>query len=148
MPTMDDFSEQIETPPYHLALRAATIEKVFTDCVMDLKEILILDDIEILQNGFQVRILDPNGPLPEIFLKNSGDTFQDKDRFTNEVCKIIAIVRLRERMVHFLPGGKFMLPTNIDGRAIVGFQAKPMTWLGEGDNFLAAYHDLHMKVIG
>jgi hypothetical protein len=28
-----------------------------------------------------------------------------------------------------------------------GFQAKPMTWIGEGEDVLAAYHDLNSLVV-
>jgi hypothetical protein len=36
----------------------------------------------------------------------------------------------------------------MDSTVIVGLQAKPQTWLGEAENYLAAYHDLHRQVIG
>jgi hypothetical protein len=131
-----------------LALRAASIEKVFTDCAMDWKQILVLDGIDILPNGFRIRSHDLHGPLPEIAMKNGGDIFRDKNALGDEVCKLIAIVRLRDEMVRFLPGCEFLPPTSADGKAIVGLQAKPLTWLGEGDDFLAAYHDLRRQVVG
>ncbi len=64
----------------HLALCSGTIEKVFTDCVMDLKEVIVLDGIDILPRGFRIRCHEPHGPLPEIVMEDSGDTFLDKDR--------------------------------------------------------------------
>jgi hypothetical protein len=81
-------------------------------------------------------------------MKNSGDTFQDKDRLANEVCKIIAIVRLRERMIRFLPESTFLPLTRFEGKAIVGIRAKPLTRIGEGTDFLATYYDLHRQVVG
>ena len=145
----NDNSERLtRTMPANLALRPGTIEKVFTDCVMDLKEILILDPIDILPDGFRIRCHDLHGQLPEIVMKNSGDTFQDKDRLGDEVCRLIAIVRLREKMVRFLPGCTLLLPTCMAGWAIVGLQAKPMTWIADGKDFLAAYHELHWQVVG
>jgi hypothetical protein len=86
--------------------------------------------------------------LPKIVMKNSGDAFRDKDILGDEVCKLIAIVRLRDEMVRFLPGCKLLPPTRMDGKAIAGLQAKPLTWLGEGADFLAAYHDLRRQVVG
>jgi hypothetical protein len=130
------------------ALRPATIEKVFPDCVMDLKQIIVLDSIDILPDGFRIRCHDLHGQLPEIVMENSGDTFQDKDRLGNEVCKLIAIVKLRDEMVRFLPGCKLLPPTSVDGNAIVGLQAKPKTWIVEGEDYLAAYHGLHRQVEG
>jgi hypothetical protein len=101
-------------------------------------------------SGFQVRIRchDLHGTLPEIAIENSGDAFYDKDRLGNEVCKMIAIVRLRDELVRFLPGSSLLSPTSMDGKAIVGLQAKPRTWIAEGESFLAAYHELHRKVVG
>ena len=96
----------------HLALHPATIEKTFTDAVMDLKEVIVLDGIDILpdKSGFRVRCHDLHGLLPEIVVKDSGDTFQDKDRLGNQACKLIAIVRLRDEMARFLPGCKLLRP--------------------------------------
>jgi hypothetical protein len=139
------------TPPCigaHSVLRPVTIEKVFNDCVNDLNQILIIDGIDLLPDGFRVRTHDLHGLLPEIVMENSGDTFQDKERLGYRVCKLIAMVRLRERMVRFLPGCKLLPPTSIDGNAIVGLQAKPKTWIAEGRDFLAAYHDLHRQIVG
>jgi hypothetical protein len=81
-------------------------------------------------------------------IQNSGDTFKDKDQLTNATCNLIAIVKMRDRMVRFLPGGKFMPPTSMDGNSVTGFQSKPLTWLGEGKDFLEAYHALHEQVVG
>jgi hypothetical protein len=137
-----------EVAPSYMALRPHTIEKVFTDCVIDLKEIIVLDGIDVLRDGFRIRCHDLHGQLPDITMQNSGDVFKDKDRLGNEVCKIIAIVKQRDEMVRFLPGGKLLPPTSMDGKAIVGLQAKPMTWIAEGEDFLAAYNELHRQVVG
>ncbi len=51
--------------PRYVTLRPGTIEKVFTDCVMDLKKVVVLDGIDILPDGFRVRRHDLHGPLPE-----------------------------------------------------------------------------------
>ena len=37
--------------PTNLALHPFTIEKTFTDCVMDLKQVIVLDGIDILPNN-------------------------------------------------------------------------------------------------
>jgi hypothetical protein len=131
-----------------MRLHPVTIEKVFTDCVMDLKQIVVLDGIDVHPDGFRIRCHDLHGQLPEISIKNSGDTFQDKDRLGNEVCKLIAIVRLRDEMVLCLPGCKLLPPTSLDGKAIVRLQAKPKTWIAEGEDFLVAHHELHSQIVG
>jgi hypothetical protein len=137
-----------ETKPSYLALRPRAIEKVFTECVIDLKRILVIDGIDILSDGFQIHSHDLHGTLPAILMKDSGDTFQDKDRLGIEACKLIVIAKLRDKMVRFLPGCRFLPPTSMDSRAIVGLQAKPKTWIAEGRDFLTAYHKLHRQVVG
>jgi len=54
MDNRTDFDESERTEPCRLALHPVTIEKVFTDCVMDLKRILVLDGIDILPDGFRI----------------------------------------------------------------------------------------------
>lgn len=62
-------------------LYLGTIEKTFTDCVMDVKEVVVLDGIEILasDHGYRLRSHDMHGPLPEIVVRSSGDSFRDKE---------------------------------------------------------------------
>jgi hypothetical protein len=143
-----DLSPRIKAT--YLALHPTTIEKIIVDCVMDLKVVIALDGIEITPNkgGFRVLSHDFHGPLPDILIEDSGDTFQDKDRLGNEACKLIAIVRLRDRISRCLPGGEFLPPTTVETRKIVGFKVGPKTLLAEGDDFLAAYDILHEKVVG
>jgi hypothetical protein len=148
MKNADNSDESIAIAPANLALRPCTIEKVFTDCVMDLKQIIVLDGIDIRHDGFRIRSHDLHGQLPETSMENSGDTLKDKDRLSNESCKIIAMAKLRDEMVRFLPGCRLLPPTSMDGKAIVGLQAKPKTWLGEGKDYLEAYRDLHRQVVG
>ncbi len=73
-------------------------------------------------------------------IKNSGDTFQDKDRLTIVACKLISIVSLREEMIRCVPSGRFLQPTTIDSKAIVGMIKVRETWMPEGKDFLAAYY--------
>jgi hypothetical protein len=147
-------SKDSDTPPRvrarYLALRPATIEKTFTDCITDLAEVIVLDAIDILpdETGFRVCCHDFHGPLPEVEIKDSGDTLVDKDRLGSELCKLVAIVRMRDEMARWLPGGRFLPPTMIDSHPVVGFKVGHKSWLGEGDHFLAAYHALHKQVVG
>jgi hypothetical protein len=94
---------------------------------MDLGHILVLDGNDILPDGFRIRCHDLHGQLPEIIMADSGDTFRDKNQLAIEGCKIIAVVKMQDEMVRFLPGGKFLPPTRMDGNVIAGFQAKPLT---------------------
>jgi hypothetical protein len=148
MPSINNSDGQTKARQSHLALQPGTIERVFTDCVMDFKKILVLDSIDILPDGFRVRSHDLHGQLPDMAMKNSGDASQDKDRLGNEVCKLIVVVKLRDEMVRFLPGARLLPPTHMDDKAIVGLQAKPKTWIVEGKDFLEAYHELHSQVVG
>jgi hypothetical protein len=123
-------------------------ELLLGDRLRDIGMVIVLDGIDILPDGFQVRSHDLHGQLPEIVIGNSGDTFRDKDRLAIEACKLIAIVKLRDEMVRFLPGCMFLKPTHMDGKAVVGLQAMPLTRIVEGEDFLAAYHELHRRVVG
>jgi len=134
----------------HLALHPATIETTFTQCVMDLKEVIVLDGIAIQpdNSGFRVRCHNHYGPLPEIVVKDSGDTFQDKDQLGREACKLIAILKLRDQMKRWLRGGTFLPPTKVDNHPTVGFKLGCKAWLVEGEDFITAYHSLHKQVVG
>jgi hypothetical protein len=131
-------------------LKAPQIEKVFVQAALDLNHIIVFDGIDFNPDntGFCIQCHDLHGSLPEIVINNSGDTLKDKDRIRNETCKLIAISGLRDHMRRWLRGGKFLLPTRLDGRAIVGFQVGTKTWIAEGDAFLSAYHKLHSQVVG
>lgn len=41
-----------------------------------------------------------------------------------------------------------LLPTWIDGRAVAGLQARPISRIAEGKDFLEAYHKLHSQILG
>jgi hypothetical protein len=94
-----------------LRLRFAEIERTFVQTALDLHRILVLDGIDILPDGFRVRSHDLYGQLPEIAIENSGNTFQDKEALGREACKLLAIVKLRDRMVTWLPESEFLPPT-------------------------------------
>lgn len=148
VPRSSNTKPAARSKPIHLALRPGAIEKVFTDCVMDLKEVVVLDGIDLLPAGFRIRRHDLHGQLPEIVVKDSGDTFLDKDRLANETCKLLAIVGLRDEMIRCMAGGRFLPPTRVDGRALVGMIIGKETWLAEADHFITAYHNLHERVVG
>jgi hypothetical protein len=80
----------------NMFLRPGIIERVFTECMLDLGHILVIDWIDMFPDGFRLRSHDLHGPLPEVVIANSGDTFQDKDRLGNETFKLLAMVKLRE----------------------------------------------------
>ncbi len=45
--------------------------------------------------------------------------------------------------------GRRQIPSpTMDGKAIVGMITGHETWMAEGKDFLAAYHELHDKIIG
>jgi hypothetical protein len=101
--------------------------------VLDLKEIVVLDGIDILpdQSGFRIRSHDLHGQLSEIVIQDSGNTFLDKEDLAREACKLIAIVGLRDEMRRSMRGGKFLRPTKMGDRATVGFKVGRWSWLAE-----------------
>jgi hypothetical protein len=57
-------------------------------------------------------------------------------------------VKLRGEIARFLPGCRLLPPTSMGCEAIARLKAGPRTRLAEGEDFLAAYHELQRKVIG
>jgi hypothetical protein len=129
--TNDNPEELASLNTTYPSLKPRQIEKVFNECVEDLNRILVFDGVDILADGFRVRSHDLYGQLPEIVMQNSGDTFWDKDRLGNEVCKLVTIVKLRDQIVAWLPRGEFLAPASIDGKAIAG-KAEDMDCRGQG----------------
>ena len=146
MKNRKDPSFPLRNKPSYVALHPGSIEKVFNDAVIDLKEVIVLDGIDILpdDSGFRVRSHD----LHEIVIYDSGNTIQDKENLGREACKLIAVVGLRKEMRRLVRGGKFLLLTKLGNRATVGFKVGRWSWLAEGEDFLTAYHKLHRQVVG
>ncbi|MBP1610703.1 MAG: hypothetical protein H6Q04_2938, partial [Acidobacteria bacterium] len=42
-----------KTVPFRQALHPITIERVFTNCAMDCRQIIVLDGIDIMPDGFR-----------------------------------------------------------------------------------------------
>jgi hypothetical protein len=59
------------------ALHGVTTERTFNNCIMDLREVVVLDGIDILpdKSGFCIRSDDRYGHFPEIRLRDSDDRF-------------------------------------------------------------------------
>jgi hypothetical protein len=53
------------TPSFR-ALRYGTIDKVFTDCVIDLKQILVLDGIDILPDDSESAAMISTDSFPRL----------------------------------------------------------------------------------
>jgi len=133
MANCTDLKIQIRSKPSYVALYPGTIEKTFTDAVIDLKGVIVLDGIDILpdESGFRVRSHDFHGQLPEIVIHDSGNTMEDKESLSREACKLIAIVGLRKEMRRLMRGGKLLLLTKLGDRATVGFKVGRWSWLAE-----------------
>jgi len=133
MANCTDLKIQIRNKPSYVALYPGTIEKTFTDAVIDLKGVIVLDGIDILpdESGFRVRSDDFHGQLPEIVIHDSGNTMEDKESLSREACKLIAIVGLRKEMRRLMRGGKLLLLTKLGDRATVGFKVGRWSWLAE-----------------
>ena len=129
-------------------LRVPQIERIFVQTIIDLKQIVVLDGIAFHDTGFCISCHDLYGPLPEIVIQDSGNTFRDKDQLENEVCKLTAITRIRDRICRWLPGGTFLLPTRLDSRVIVGYRVGSKTWIADQEDTVKAYHALDEQVVG
>lgn len=107
-----------------MKLSVPEVEKTFVQVAIDLKEILVLDGIDILPDlpGFRIRSHDLYGPLPDILIHDTGDRYPVLDRIANEAAKLIAMVRVRNDLAGIFRGCKFLLPTSTGERALVGLR--------------------------
>jgi len=139
----------LNSEPLSDRAQVAAAEKISTQCLIDLGELIIVDSIMMFPDGagFHLWSHDMHGPLPEVVVLSSGDAFRDKEAAGREAYKLNAIARLRDELARFLPGGELLPVTTIDARAVVGLKAGPKTWLSDGKDFLEAYHELHCQVI-
>jgi hypothetical protein len=126
------------------------LEKAFTQTVIDLQRIIVLDEIQILPDdtGFRIRCHDRHGPLPELLIGQGENRIEVLDRVRNRACWLYAIVGIRRDLKRYLPGCRLLPATTIDGKAVVGLKSGPLTFLEDGEDFLAAYHMLRERVFG
>jgi hypothetical protein len=128
----------------------ANIEKGFRQAVIDLKRVIVLDGIDIPRENsrFRIRCHDLNGPLPELVIYKAENGTEVLDRVRNRACWLYAIARIRADLQRYLAGSRFLFSTTIEGKAVVGLRAGPLTFLEDGEDFLAAYHKLRGRIIG
>ncbi len=131
-------------------LRLPDVEKAFTQVVIDLKEILVLDGIDVLDAlpGFRIRCHDLYGPLPEAVIEDAGDRYASLDCVIREAARRVAMARIRQQLVAALPMSEFLLPTLTGNGGLVGIRTKDKTLLAEGPTFSAAYDELWRMAVG
>jgi hypothetical protein len=125
------------------------IEKAFAQIVIELKENLALDGIDVCDDpaAFRLRCHDPHGPLPDTIIEGIGETPPMFDHVVRAAAILIAVARVRREIADLFPGeAEFMLPTSTDNGSLVGFRWESRTYLAEGSTLLDAYHELRQKV--
>jgi hypothetical protein len=65
-------------------------------------------------------------------VKNNGDVFQDRNAHGRETGKLLAIAGLRDQIVTWFPGTRFLPPTSIDGRRLLGSRPSRKHGLSKG----------------
>ncbi len=91
-----------------LKLRTPQIEEAFTQVVIGLKRILVLDGIDRFDSVFRIRSHDLYGPLPEIIIKDTGDRYSVLDNIQRETAKLCTMVRVRDDFAAMFPGCEFL----------------------------------------
>lgn len=136
-------------PDSLLRLRLPEIEKVFTQFAIDLKEILVLDGIDKLEDpiGFRIRSHDLYGPLPDIVIEDTCDRYPVLDKLTRETAKLFAMVRDRQDLRGIFRGCVFLLPTSTDRGSLVGIRFRGKTVLAEAPSHWEAYHELVRRAV-
>ncbi len=103
-------------------LNRREFDRHFALPAVELKEVVILDDMELLpeQSSIKVRSHDLHGPLPEIAIQvDSADRLGAFDRLGREAVKLCAISRLRRELEEAFSGSTFLPPTTLDGKWVV-----------------------------
>src|SRR5213594_2710367 len=87
-------------------LSASEIEKEFVLAAVHLKQIVVLDRIDLITEPreFRIRSHDLHGPLPEIVVRDTGDRTAILDEISREAAKLDAVARHREELAAAYPG--------------------------------------------
>src|SRR5688572_14332852 len=129
------------------SLTNSVIEHIFLQtAVGDLGQVIVIDGIDHLSDGWCIRCHDQHGTLPAIQLTNSDNHNTIRQAIEQEACRLYAIARLRDDVSRKVLGCRFLPPTITDGGAVAGISCGKHTILAEGVNFLAAYHALQSMV--
>ena len=125
-------------------LSASEIEKEFLLATIHIKQIVVLDGIERVEEppGFRIRSHDLYGPLPDVVVSDTGDRTAILDEVSRESAKLNAIARHREELAAAYPGCRFLPHKVLDHGVVVGLQAEGRTILVEAPTFWQAYAKL------
>ncbi len=131
-------------------LSAPEIERALIKVAFDLKEILVVDDIDITEapRGFCIRCHDLLGVLPDIVVVDTGDRYAVLDGIIREGAKRIVMVRVRKELEEIHGACEFLLPTSTEKGKLVGFRTGEMTVLAEAPTFWEAYYELWRNAAG
>jgi len=131
------------------SLRLNEIAKAFVQVVIDVKQVVVLDNIAPLPDlpGFLIESHDIYGPLPDVQIKETGDRWMDLESVGIEAAKLAAINHVRADLAAFFPGCRFLQHRLRDQRANVGVECNRQTFEAEAVSFLEAYHKLKRKAV-
>jgi hypothetical protein len=132
-----------------LSVQPRTIRQTFSNVVAGRRKNLILDDIDLLPNipGFRIRSHDPYGPLPEILIKDTGESEPVLNSIKREAARLCAVVWIREDIATLFPGCRFLLPTKTDDGRLVGIRFAGITIFAEHKYYWEAYHRLLAEAV-
>lgn len=107
-----------QAPPVrdYTRLRVPQIEKIFVQTVIDLKQIIVLDGVDIQPDGsgFCVRCYDLRGPLPDTVIEDTRNGYLVLNHIIREAAKRISMARIRHELAEMFPSCEFLLPTTRD----------------------------------
>ena len=113
-------------------LNAREFERQFALPAVQLKEVIALDDMELLpeQSSIRVSSHDLHGPLPQITFKvDPADWLGAFDLLGREAVKLCAISRLRRELDEAFSGAALLPPTTLDSKCVAGLQWRGRTLL-------------------
>lgn len=131
-------------------LNRREVEKQFFLPAGDLKEVVILDGLDLLpdESSLRIRGHDLHGPLPEIILPiDFSGRYETFERLRREAVKLCTVVRFRRELADTFAGAFFLPPTRVGSRCVAGIQWKGRTVLVESRNFMDAHHRLWKEAV-
>jgi hypothetical protein len=123
-------------------LKSREIHQRFMATVLDLKRILVWDEVDMLESGFRIHCHDLYGPLPVIEIEETLERYPTIELLEQEAAQLCAIVGMRAKLVSAFPGCTFLPPTITDTGYLVGLNYQKRVLFGEDKTHWEAYHRL------
>jgi len=145
----NDAADRDRSNPHLYRLRPLKIEEEFFKVILDLRQVVVLDGVDMFDDppAFRIRSHDLYGLLPAIDIRDSEDRWPVLDSIQMETARLCAVVQIRDNLAGIFPGCKFLPPTKTDNGVLVGLRFAGRIMLTEGQSYCETYHKLTRKAV-